>query len=117
MRVTERMLDGKNFKRRQATADTKRKIEGWDVWECDDETFQHDYDRKVTMYVDHGDAVLTFADGEVVDIKAGDTLTIQAGASASWQINVPIRNLYCYHDSFGSAENRSAQVKWQENMD
>lgn len=117
MRVTERMLNGKNCKRRQATADTKRKVEGWDVWECNDETFQHDYDRTVTMYVDRGNAVLIFADGEVVDITAGETLTVQAGASASWQINAPIRNLYCYHDSFGSAANRSAQVKWQEKQD
>ncbi|PRZ44608.1 cupin domain-containing protein [Tritonibacter scottomollicae] len=112
MRHQDRLLDGTNFQRRKATADTKRKVKGWDEWECTDATFQHDYDRKVTMFVQEGSATLTFGDGEMVDIEAGDTLTIQPGVSASWNIAPPIRNLYCYHDTFTSAENRVAQVNW-----
>ncbi len=111
MRLNERLLDAAQFKRRKATEDTKRKIAGWEVWDCADPTFSHDYDRTVTMYVHDGAAVLTFADGTTVDVQPGDTLTVQKGASATWTISAPIRNSYCYHDSFVSASNRAAQVR------
>lgn len=112
MRLNERRIDSTFFKRRKATDDTKRKIAGWEIWECADPTFSHDYDRTVTMFVHEGVAVLTFSDGETVDLQAGDTLTVQSGASASWVISQPIRNSYQYHDTFASAANRAAQVKW-----
>lgn len=112
MREEERRLDGKQFRRRKATADTKRKVKGWEVWECTDATFAHEYDRTVTLYVNEGSATLTFRDGETVEIEAGDTLKIEAGASAKWDIAPPIRNSYCYHDSFSSAESRTAQIHW-----
>lgn len=110
MRLTERRLDSNLFKRRKATEDTKRKIVGWDIWECSDPTFSHDYDRTVTMYVHEGAAVLTFSGGEVVDLQSGDTLTIKPGAHVDWVITAPVRNSYMYHDTFMSAENRKAQV-------
>ncbi len=113
-RLTERLLDSTHFKRRKATEDTKRKIDGWEIWECADPAFSYDYDRTVTMYVHKGAAVLTFADGEAVDIQAGDTLTVQAGASASWVISEPICNSYMYHDTFMSATKRADQVRWQD---
>lgn len=64
MRSEERLLDGAEFERRKATADTRRKIKGWDVWECADATFSHDYDRAVTLFVHEGRATVTFAGGE-----------------------------------------------------
>jgi uncharacterized cupin superfamily protein len=114
MRLNERRIDAKFFKRRKATEDTKRKITAWDIWECADPTFSHDYDRTVTMFVHQGAAELTFSNGDTVDLQAGDTLTVQAGASASWAISHPIRNSYQYHDTFNSAANREAQIKWQD---
>ncbi len=109
-RLNERLLDSPLFKRRKATPDTKRKITGWEIWECTGPTFNHDYDRTVTMYVHEGAAVLAFSNGESVDLQPGDTLTIQSGACASWTISEPIRNSYMYHDTFMSASNRAAQV-------
>lgn len=116
-RLTERLLDATHFKRRKATEDTKRKIDGWEVWECADPAFDYDYNRTVTMYVQAGAAVLTFADGTSVDIQPGDTLTVQAGARASWVITSPIRNSYMYHDSFLSAAKRGEQVRWEGKED
>lgn len=112
MRLNDRILDAEHFRRRKATKDTLRKIAGWDIWECADPIFSYDYDRTVTLYVHHGEAVLTFADGKSVDLKPGDSLTIQAGARATWRILQPIKNSYMYHDSFRSAAERDAQVRW-----
>lgn len=112
-RLQERMLDSTHFKRRKATEDTKRKIASWDIWECSDPTFSHDYERTVTMFVHEGMAVLTFSDGTTVDLKPGDTLTVKQGASASWMISKPIRNSYMYHDTFMSASKRAEQVRWE----
>jgi uncharacterized cupin superfamily protein len=106
MRLTERLLDSTQFKRRKATEDTKRKISAWEIWECNDPQFSHDYDRTVTLYVHEGAAVLTFSNGETVDLQSGDTLTVQSGASANWVISEPIRNSYCYHDTFVSSSSR-----------
>ncbi|QMU58830.1 MAG: DUF861 domain-containing protein [Boseongicola sp.] len=114
MRLTDRLLDAEQFKRRKATEDTKRKIAGWEIWECADPTFSHNYDRTVTMYVHEGAADLKFSDGTTVDLQSGDTLTVQAGASADWTISKPIKNSYAYHDTFNSAANRAAQVRWDE---
>ena len=113
MRLNERLLDSDLFKRRKATADTRRKITAWEIWECADPVFSYDYDRTVTMYVHEGAAVLTFSNGKTVDLRSGDTLMIQAGAVAEWVISEPIRNSYMYHDTFMSAANREAQVKQQ----
>ncbi len=116
-RLNERRLDSTHFKRRKATEDTKRKIDGWEIWECAVPEFSHDYDRTVTMLVHEGAAVLTFSDGETVDLQAGDTLTVQEGASVVWAILAPIRNSYLYHDTFMSAAKRSDQVRWEGKTD
>ena len=112
-RLNERIMDSRFFKRRKATEDTKRKIANWDIWTCADPEFKHDYDRTVSLYVHQGAAELTFSDGELVDLQAGDFLTIERGASASWKIMEPIRNSYLYHDTFESASRRASQVRWQ----
>ena len=96
-RLTERLIDAACFKRRLATEDTKRKVVDWDIWECADAEFSHDYDRTVSLYVNEGSAILSFADGSQVDLQAGDFLTIAQGASAVWAISSPLRNSYCYH--------------------
>jgi uncharacterized cupin superfamily protein len=69
MRHTDRMLDSAHFRRRKATPDTRRKIVGWEIWDCAGPEFAHAYDRAVTMYVHEGAAVLTFADGETVALS------------------------------------------------
>ena len=113
-RLNERIINSKFVVRRKATVDTKRKITNWKIWECADPSFSHDYDRTVSLYVLEGSAILTFSDGEVVDLKTGDFLTIERGAKAEWAIMVPIRNRYQYHDTFESAANRTDQILWQE---
>lgn len=115
MRLSERLLDAEQYQRRKATADTVRKIVGWEIWECSDASFSHDYDRTVSLYVHAGAAVLTFASGEQVDLQAGDFLTIEAGASATWAISAALRNSYRYHDTFESAVQRKSQVAWADN--
>ncbi len=98
MTLNERHLDTKFCNRRKATEDIKREIANWEIWECSDPTFSYAYDRTVTMYVHEGAAVLTFSDGEIIDLQAGDTLTVQSGASADWVISNPIRNSYQFKD-------------------
>ncbi len=111
-RLNERRLDAQQFQRRKATADTLRKMAGWDTWQCDEPAFEYHYDRRVSLYVHHGLATLTFDNGETVDLEAGDFLTIEPGASANWAISQPIKTCYLYHDTFSSAANRNAQVYW-----
>ncbi|MEM7562933.1 MAG: cupin domain-containing protein [Pseudomonadota bacterium] len=115
MRLNQRILNSSQFKRRQATADTKRKIGDWDIWECEGPEYQYDYDCTVSLYVHEGSAVLTFDNGETVDLIADDFLTIEKGSSATWAISTPIRNSYRYHNTFHSASNRANQVRWQKN--
>ena len=112
MRLTERFIDAALFQRRKATADTLRKIASWQIWQCADTSFSHDYERTVSLYVHEGAAVLTFSTGDTVDLQAGDFLTIEAGSHADWRIAEPLKNSFCYHDTFESAEQRSAQVRW-----
>lgn len=112
-RLNERIMDSTRFKRRKATDDTKRKIASWEIWECTKPTYSHDYDRAVSLYVHHGVAIVTFDNGEAVDLQPGDFLTIEQDAKATWAITEPIRNSYQYHDTFLSASNREKQVKWQ----
>ena len=114
MRLNERLLDAEQYQRRKATADTVRKIVDWEIWECADASFSHDYDRTVSLYVQQGAAVLTFATGDQLDLQAGDFLTIEAGAHADWAITEPLRNSYCYHDTFESAVQRTSQVRWAD---
>ena len=109
-RLAERIVDTAHFSRRRATADTKRKIASWEIWECGDPTFSHDYERTVSFFVHEGEASLTFASGETLDVQPGDFITIQEGASATWSIAKAIRNSYRYHDSFESAANRHEQL-------
>lgn len=113
-RLNDRMINAECFKRRKATEDTKRKITDWQIWECNDPEFSHDYDRTVSLYVQKGAADLTFADGSKVDLQAGDFLTIQKGASAVWVIDGGIRNCYCYHDTFESAAQRHSHVHFND---
>lgn len=114
-RLKERLLDSAQFNRRKATADTLRKIVGWDIWFSEGPEYQYDYEITTSMYVNEGAAVLTFDNGESVDLQAGDFLTIFKGASATWAISEPIRNSYQYHNTFNSAEKRVEQVCWQDN--
>lgn len=113
-RLEDRVLDSPQFSRRKATEDTKRKITGWDVWHCDGPTYSHEYDRTTSLYVHDGQAIVTFANGESVDLVPGDFLTIEAGAKADWDIPVPIRNSYTYHDTLVSAANRESQIRWRK---
>ena len=85
------------FKRQKATDEIRAEIKGWEIWECAESEFSHDYDRKVSLFVHEGGAQLTFSDGSEVDLQAGDFLTTEAGASAVWTFIAPIRNSYCYH--------------------
>lgn len=110
MTLSERIVDEEQFQRRKATADTVRKIVDWGIWECSDASFSHDYDRSVSLYVHTGKAILTFASGEQVDLQAGDFLSIETGASATWAISAALRNSYRYNDTFESAAQRKAQV-------
>ncbi len=114
-RLNDRIVNAVQFKRRKATEDTKRKISDWEIWECADPEFKHDYDRTVSLFVHEGAAELKFADGSEVDLQAGDFLTIEQGASVVWTFSAPIRNSYMYHDAFESASQRDSQVRWQDN--
>lgn len=111
-RLNERIVNAAQFKRRKATEDTKRKISGWEIWECADPEFSYEYDSTISLFVHEGSAELEFSDGSGVDLQAGDFLTIQQGASAVWTITAPIRNSYMYHDTFESASQRDSQVRW-----
>lgn len=92
-----RALTGPFFTRRTADDNILNAIAGWEVWTCDGPDFRHDYDQTVTLYVHEGCATVTFTDGSSADLRAGDSMTIQKGASAVWDIAAPIHNSYSYH--------------------
>ena len=83
--------------RRAAGVDFPDAAAQWEVWHCEGPTFEHSYDRAVTLYVDQGVASIAFSTGQVVDLQRGDLLTIEVGAKAVWTIRQSIRNLYRYH--------------------
>ena len=111
--LTDRRLDSVSFKRRKATADTLRKIRDWDIRECEQPTYNHNYDRAVSLVVHSGAAIVRFDTGETVDLVAGDFLSIEPGVQGTWEISKPLRNSYQYHDTFQSASKRENQVRWQ----
>ncbi|MEH6578476.1 MAG: cupin domain-containing protein [Amphritea sp.] len=107
-----RSFDSKLVNRRLASRDTERKIAAWEIYESDAGEYRKEYDRSVSFYIEAGEAVLNFNSGEIIDIKAGDFVTIEKGAVAHWQINNGIVKKYLYHDSYNSADNRLTQIHW-----
>lgn len=93
-----RALKGPRFTRRTAGPDILNVLDSWAVWTCDGPDFRYDYDQTVTLYVHEGRAVVNFTDGTKADLRAGDSMTIQRGASAVWDISAAIRNSYTYHE-------------------
>lgn len=88
--------DDRTWILQMAPADFKRQAHDWDVWECADPTFAHHYEQGVTLFVDQGAATISFSTGDVVELQAGDLLTINVGAKGVWAITQTIRNLYRY---------------------
>lgn len=85
------------IEKQTATDTQKKQAENWEIWTCDSDEFHYDYEQTVSLIVQSGSAVLTLADGSQTAISAGDFVTIYAGASATWAIEPPIRNAFCYH--------------------
>lgn len=88
-----------SVKRRSANAAILREALSWQVWNCEGPEYRHEYDRDVSLCVNKGSAILSFGDGQRVDLRPGDLLTITNGVSATWKISEPIENRYVYHDT------------------
>lgn len=111
-----RNFDSQLVSRRETSKDTLRKVADWPVWTCQASEHTNDYDRAVSYYLKEGEATLSFYSGETLDVKPGDFVTIEEGASVRWDIFVPIAANYRYHDSFESADNRLKQVYWNRKI-
>jgi len=66
----------------------------WPVWEKEISEFPWSYDRAETCYLLEGEATVTPAQGEPVEIAAGDLVKFPAGLACTWNIRVPVRKHY-----------------------
>ena len=87
-----------NFKCRSANSAILQATSDWEVWNCEGPEYRHEYDRDISLCVNKGSAIVLFSNGQRVDLKPGDLLTITKGVSATWKILDPIENRYVYHD-------------------
>ncbi len=110
----ERSIDAGPVKRRKASADTRRKIADWDLWDCSSPEIRQDYDRPLSLFLHAGAAELSFASRGRMDLEPGDLLIIEAATWAIWQVKAPIRASYLYHDRSASASRRKAFIYGQE---
>lgn len=98
MTTDDRFLKAESFTRRTASPELTREAASWDVWDYAEPEYRHEYTTDVTLIVNSGGAVLTFGNGEKVDLIPGDSLQITQGTKAHWVFTVPISNSYCYHE-------------------
>ena len=94
----------------RATKDIERKTIEWSTWVCNDDSYAHRYFPGASFYVVRGRARLTFPDGTVVDVEAGDFVSIATGAEATWKIDAEIETRYCYHADVPTSGNRASRV-------
>jgi uncharacterized cupin superfamily protein len=94
----------------RATKDIERKTINWSTWVCNEDRYVHQYFPGASFYVVRGRASLSFPDGTVVDIEAGDFASITTGAEATWKIDAEIETRYCYHADVPASGNDASGV-------
>jgi uncharacterized cupin superfamily protein len=63
------------------------------VWEITPGTVR-DVEKDEAFVVLSGEGTITFADGEVTDLKAGSLVRLNAGESTVWEIRKTLRKVY-----------------------
>ncbi len=63
------------------------------IWECEPGTFSG-YVADEMFTVVSGRATITFADGETIEVAAGDAVVLEAGVPTTWVVHETIRKTY-----------------------
>jgi hypothetical protein len=69
-------------------------IDGWPLWSCEPSEFDWQYTCDETAYVLKGRVTVTAADGQKVEIAAGDLVTFPQGLQCRWRVIERIEKLY-----------------------
>ncbi len=69
-------------------------VETWPIWEKEVSTFPWTYDADETCYILEGHVRVTSAQGDSIELKAGDLVTFPKGLSCTWEVLAPVRKHY-----------------------
>jgi uncharacterized protein len=69
-------------------------VSSWPIWEKGISLFSWTYDESETCYLLEGAARVTPAEGEPVEIRAGDLAVFPSGLRCHWRILSPVRKHY-----------------------
>ncbi len=69
-------------------------VETWPIWEKEVSTFPWTYDADETCYILEGHVRVTPAQGDSIELKAGDLVTFPKGLSCTWEVLAPVRKHY-----------------------
>jgi uncharacterized cupin superfamily protein len=69
-------------------------VEHWSPWQCAPSEFDWQYSDDETAYVIKGLVIVTAADGERVEIKAGDLVTFPQGLKCKWKVLETVEKVY-----------------------
>ncbi len=68
----------------------------WPIWEKGASLFSWTYDERETCYLMEGSVTVIPAEGEPVEIKAGDLATFPQGLRCQWRVLSPVRKHYSF---------------------
>ena len=66
----------------------------WPVWKKEISSFDWQYEQPETCYIIKGEATVTTAGGEIIELKRGDLVTFPAGLKCQWEIKKAIKKHY-----------------------
>ena len=69
-------------------------VETWSPWECEPSVFDWSYPAQETAYILKGRVAVTAANGERVEITAGDLVVFPKGLKCRWEIFERIEKVY-----------------------
>lgn len=69
-------------------------IETWSPWQCAPSEFDWQYSDNETAYIIKGLVIVTTAEGERMEIKAGDLVTFPRGLRCRWKVLETVEKVY-----------------------
>ncbi|TPI27620.1 cupin domain-containing protein [Mesorhizobium sp. B3-2-1] len=95
---SDRTFKSELVSRSESTPETVATAGAWELWRVEPSLpFEIEYDRAVTFFAVSGHAEITFNDGTLLDVRAGDLVTIRPPLKGVWRVIEPIENRYQYH--------------------
>jgi len=86
-------------------------IDSMGIWECSPGRWQRTIMQEEFAHFVTGSARFIPADGEPIDIRAGDTIWFPANSSGVWEIKENVRKVYVIIDRPGVGKNAKAWIK------